>query len=67
MSGKTDKVAGRIKQAFGALTGDNKLKRDGRADERAGRIKQKADDSIDAIRDKLEDAAETLHPGEKEK
>ncbi|MFA5891850.1 MAG: CsbD family protein [Actinomycetota bacterium] len=67
MSGKTDKVAGRIKQAFGALTGDKKLKRDGRADERAGNIKQKADDSIDAIRDKLEDAAETLNPSEKEK
>lgn len=67
MSGKTDKVAGRIKQAIGSLTGNSKLKRDGRADERAGHIKQKADDSIDAIRDKLEDAAETLNPNEKEK
>lgn len=67
MSGKADKVTGRIKQAFGALSGNDKLKRDGRADERAGRIKQKVDDSIDAVRDKLEDAAETLHPSEKEK
>jgi len=35
---------------------------DGRADAGAGSIKQKADDSIDAVRDKLEDAAETPHP-----
>lgn len=67
MGGNTDKVKGRIKQAIGALTGDKNLKRDGRHDERAGGIKQKADDSIDVVRDKLEDVAETLSPSEEEK
>lgn len=66
MKGSTDKVTGRIKQAIGALTGNQKLKRQGRADERAGGIKQHADDTIDAVRDKLEDAAETLRPSQKE-
>ena len=67
MRGTTDKVTGRIKQAIGSLTGNEKLKRQGRADERAGRLKQQADDAIGAVRDKLEDVAETLHPSSKEK
>jgi uncharacterized protein YjbJ (UPF0337 family) len=67
MGGNTDKVRGRIKQAIGALTGDEKLKRDGRGDERVGRTKQKADEAIDVVGDKLEDVAETLRPNEKEK
>jgi uncharacterized protein YjbJ (UPF0337 family) len=67
MGGNTDKVKGRVKQAIGALTGDEKLKRDGRADERAGGVKQKADEAIDVVRDKLDHVAETLAPGEKEK
>lgn len=60
MSAKTDQVKGRIKQAIGALAGDEKLKRDGRRDERAGRTKQKADEVIDVVRDKIEDVVETL-------
>lgn len=66
MRGTTDKVTGRIKQAIGSLTGNEKLKRHGRADERAGRIKRQADDAIDSVRDKLEDVAETLRPSQKE-
>jgi uncharacterized protein YjbJ (UPF0337 family) len=65
MSGKTDQVKGRIKQAIGALTGDEKLKRQGRRDERAGAAKQKVDGAIDVVRDKLEDVA--LTSSEKEK
>ena len=53
MSGKTDKVKGRTKQAIGSLTGDDKLKRAGRHDERAGQAKQKAAKVIDAVRDKV--------------
>lgn len=67
MRGKTDKVTGRIKQAVGALTGNEKLKRQGRANERAGRIKQRSDATIDVVLDKIDDAAETLHPNQKEK
>ncbi|MFA5889780.1 MAG: CsbD family protein [Actinomycetota bacterium] len=67
MGGNADKVKGRIKQTIGALVGDEKLKRDGKRDERAGSTKQKADDAVDVVRDKLEKVAETLSPGEKEK
>lgn len=67
MSAKTDQVKGRIKQVIGALAGNEKLKRDGRRDERAGRTKQKADEVIDVVRDKIEDVVETLPSGTKEK
>ena len=53
MGGNTDKVKGRAKQAIGSLTGDKKVKRDGRHDERVGGVKQKADDAIEVVRDKL--------------
>ena len=67
MGGSTEKVMGRAKQAIGAVTGDEKLKRQGRGDERAGRTKQSVDDAVDVVREKLEDVAETLRPSEKEK
>lgn len=67
MGGNADKVRGRVKQAIGALTGNKKLSRDGRRDERAGDVKQKAGEAIDVVHDKLEDAAETLSSSKKEK
>ena len=67
MGGSTDKVKGRAKQTVGALTGNEKLQKDGRRDERAGSIKQKADEAIDVVRDKLDEVAETLSSSEKEK
>jgi uncharacterized protein YjbJ (UPF0337 family) len=39
MSGKSDEVKGRIKQAAGVLTGDAKLKREGKLDQMAGSAK----------------------------
>ena len=67
MGGTSHKVIGRAKQAVGALTGDEKLRRDGRRDERAGGVKEKADEAIDVVRDKLDEVAETLSSSEKEK
>jgi uncharacterized protein YjbJ (UPF0337 family) len=49
-SGKTDEVKGRVKEAAGALAGDSKLKREGRADQAAGKIKQKVTKVIDKVR-----------------
>lgn len=46
----TDKIKGRIKEAAGALTGDAKLKREGRLDQAAGRAKQAADKVIDKVK-----------------
>lgn len=54
MSASTDRVKGRVKQSIGALTGNRDLMREGRRDERAGRVKQQTDDVIDAVRTTLE-------------
>lgn len=66
MSGTTDTMMGRIKQAIGSLTGNKKQQRDGRRDERAGQAKQQADGAIDAVSDKVEGVADSLHPDDKQ-
>ena len=50
-SGKTDELKGRVKEAAGALTGDAKLKREGRVDQTVGKVKQNAEKVIDKIKD----------------
>ena len=40
MGGKTDIVKGLIKEAAGALTGNNKLRNRGQADQAVGQVKQ---------------------------
>ena len=52
-SGKSDELKGRVKEAAGALTGDKKLKRQGKADQAVGKIKQKAEKIIDKVKDAL--------------
>jgi uncharacterized protein YjbJ (UPF0337 family) len=38
-NGTIDKVKGRVKEAAGALAGDEELKREGRSDQLVGRVK----------------------------
>jgi len=52
-SGKSDELKGRVKEAAGALTGDAKLKRKGRADQAVGKIKQQVDKIIDKVKHAL--------------
>jgi len=52
-SGKPDELKGRVKEAAGALTGDAKLKREGRADQAVGKVKQKVEKVIDKVKDAL--------------
>ncbi len=40
MSGKTDVVKGRIKEAAGALTGNEKLRAEGQTDQAVGEVKE---------------------------
>ena len=40
MGGKTDVVKGRIEEAAGALTGSDKLRAEGKADQAVGKAKQ---------------------------
>ena len=52
-SGKSDELKGRVKEAAGALTGDAKLKREGKADQVVGKVKQKVEKVIDKIKDAI--------------
>ena len=42
MGGKTDVVKGKIKEVAGALTGNDRLRTKGRAEQAVGRVKQAA-------------------------
>lgn len=55
MGETTDKITGRTKQAAGALTGDEKIKREGERDERKGEIKETLGDAVDKAGDALGD------------
>jgi len=49
-SGTIDKAKGRVKEAAGALSGDSKLKREGRVDQAAGDIKDAAEKVVDKVK-----------------
>lgn len=51
--GTWDEAKGRMKQAGGSLTGDDKTKREGQADQWKGEAKQKAGEVRQKIRDKI--------------
>jgi uncharacterized protein YjbJ (UPF0337 family) len=55
-----DDAKGRAKEAAGALTDNDDLKREGKADQAGAKVKDaaekvadKADDAVDAVKDKL--------------
>ena len=50
MSGKTDVVKGRIKEAAGALTGNDKLRAEGKADQTVGKAKQAVQEAADTVK-----------------
>ena len=59
MTGKnTDKGKGRVKEAAGALTGDRRLKNEGRADQAKGSVKN----AVDTVADTLGDRKENKKP-----
>ena len=53
MSGKIDQIKGRIKEAAGALTDDESLKREGKLDQVVGKVKETADKAVDTMKDAL--------------
>ena len=50
MSGKTDVVKGRIKEAAGALTGNDKLRAKGKTDQAVGKTKQAVQKAADTVK-----------------
>lgn len=62
LNGKGDKVKGRVKQAWGDLTDDQKLHDEGVADEAAGEVQEgfgkarrKVGEALDDIADKIKE------------
>lgn len=51
MSGTTDQIKGRVKEAVGVLTDDQKLKDEGRLDQAVGKIKQTVEQVLDKAKD----------------
>ncbi len=50
MGGKTDVAKGRIKEAAGALTDNDKLRAEGKTDQAVGEVKQVAGKAVDKVK-----------------
>jgi len=50
-SGTVDKAKGRVKEAAGALTNDDKLRREGKLDQAAGAVKNAAEKAVDKVKE----------------
>ena len=48
-----DEAKGRTKEATGDLTGDDKLKREGKIDRGVSSVKDKVDDAADKVKEKI--------------
>lgn len=55
MGEEMDRAKGRVKEAAGDLTGDDDLRREGKADRIGGEIKEKVENAVDTVKDKVED------------
>jgi uncharacterized protein YjbJ (UPF0337 family) len=53
MSGETDQIKGRIKEAAGVLTDNDRLKRKGKLDQVVGKVKEKTEEAVDKIKNVL--------------
>ena len=51
MGGKTDVVKGRIKEAAGALTGNDKLRAEGKTDQAVGKAEQAVQKAADTVKE----------------
>ena len=51
MGGKTDEVKGRIKEAAGTLTGNDKLREEGKTDQAIGKAEQAVQKAADTVKE----------------
>lgn len=54
MSGKGDELKGRVKEAAGAIADNDKLRREGKLDQAAGKAKQAVEKTIDKAKEALQ-------------
>lgn len=57
MSGKTDKIKGRIKEAAGVLVGDDILRVEGKTDQAVGEVKEVVQNVADSVKDAVKKVA----------
>ena len=50
MSGKADEIKGRIKEAAGALTGNEKLRQEGKAEQAVGKVEQAVESTAKKVK-----------------
>jgi uncharacterized protein YjbJ (UPF0337 family) len=60
MGSTTDKVKGRIKEAVGVLTDNDRLKREGQTDQVVGEMKDTAERAAKKVQDKVERVVEKV-------
>jgi uncharacterized protein YjbJ (UPF0337 family) len=58
--GAADKAKGRVKEAAGKLTGDDKLRREGKIDRGAGTVKDKVAEGTGTVKDKVAEGADKV-------
>ena len=61
MSGTTDEIKGRTKEAVGVLTDDKDLQREGKTDQAAGASKNKLDSANDWAKHKIDNIKTKLN------
>jgi uncharacterized protein YjbJ (UPF0337 family) len=61
MSPNKDEMKGRAKEAAGDLTDDKHLKREGKMDRASGKAKEIVDDLKEKAEDAIDDVRERLH------
>jgi uncharacterized protein YjbJ (UPF0337 family) len=54
MSGTSDELKGRVKEAAGAITDNDKLRREGKVDHAKGKVKQVVDKGGDKAKDAID-------------
>lgn len=60
MSGKTDDIKVKAKEAVGDLTDDKGLQREGKADQATGAVKEKVDGAKNWVEDKIDDVKDKV-------
>ena len=56
MAGKMDELKGRAKEAAGAITDNDRLRREGKADQAVGKVKQAVEKVVDNVNEKVKRA-----------
>ena len=56
MSGKSDELKGRVKEAAGAIADNDKLRREGKVDQTKGKVKQQIDKAAAKVKHAIDEA-----------